>query len=341
MSGGRRLAVAALVCGGLLWAFVSPAAANNGLTGQCNIAVSGTSGPDVLTGSGNNNEYFAAGGGADVVNGNNGMDCVSGGPGSDESLTGDVGNDEVAGDAGADYLFGGANDDLLDGGSGHDFINAGEGNDTILAADGQADYIRCEGGTDTAIIDAQDVFEDAQCETVVNVDSDVTQCATTQIVVLGTDGPDKLKGANPGPPHSARLFGFGGNDKLVDNTNNNGDCLFGGEGNDQLISSAGASGGGLFSGGPGDDTLDLTGHSGPTGHRLSDGLGDDLVKAGAGNDVLFAGAGKDKIRMGAGNNTVYAADGVPDSIRCGAGLDIAIVDQKDTVTSSCETIDFL
>jgi Ca2+-binding RTX toxin-like protein len=341
MNGGKAFAAVALACATLVWALPSVAAANNGLSGQCNVAVSGTKGPDSLFGTGSNNEYFAAKAGADVVNGNDGMDCVSGGPGSDPSLTGDLGNDEVAGDAGNDYLFGGDNDDLLDGGAGHDFINAGNGNDTIIAADGQADYVRCEAGVDTAVVDAQDVFEDAQCETVFDVDADVSQCTTAPFVHLGTDGKDRLKGADPGPPHSARLFGFGGADKLIDNTNSNGDCLFGGEGDDNLISSTGGAGGGLFSGGPGKDVLDVTGHTGSTAHRLSGGAGDDVIKGGYGNDVVYGGGGKDRVRMGAGNNLIYAADGVRDDIGCGANVDTAIVDEKDKVTGSCETVDVL
>lgn len=74
-----------------------------------------------------------------------------------------------------------------------------------------------------------------------------------------------------------------------------------------------------------------------------------------GRDTIEArGGGPDRVLAGRGDDTVNAADDLPESfdnlpsgsedsyrdyVRCGAGADTAYVDLLDTVHSSCETVE--
>jgi len=72
--------------------------------------------------------------------------------------------------------------------------------------------------------------------------------------------------------------------------------------------------------------------------------GDDIIKGRGGNDCLFGGSGdddinggkgKDRISGGTGDDTIHARDGRKDTIDCGKGHDVAIIDRFDT-TKHCE-----
>ena len=73
------------------------------------------------------------------------------------------------------------------------------------------------------------------------------------------------------------------------------------------------------------------------GDTIDARAGDDRIFAFAGRDVVRGGAGSDRIDLGIGNDVVRARDGRPDSIMCGPGRDIAIVDARDSVRG-CETV---
>lgn len=114
----------------------------------------------------------------------------------------------------------------------------------------------------------------------------------------GTAGPDSYRGSGA----SETISGFGGADTLA-----------GGPGRDAIA------------GGAGNDAL-------------SGGAGADEIRGGAGADVIGGGAGRDEIHGGAGDDLVRAwADGTPDRIDCGVGVDRAIVDRTDS-TRRCEVV---
>lgn len=173
-------------------------------------------------------------------------------------------------------------------------------------------------------------------------------CANPQ---RGTDGNDTLTGSLAGDT----LLGLGGADTLTGA--GDADCLQGGDGADRLDGGDGPdrmrgdagndrlSGGGgndlWMRGGAGNDRLS----GGADRDNLSGGDGDDSLNGGSGRDVLNGGAGDDRLSDSAGPNrfsgrsgddTINAANGERDSVSCGTGDDVAIVDPDDRV-SGCET----
>jgi Ca2+-binding RTX toxin-like protein len=110
-------------------------------------------------------------------------------------------------------------------------------------------------------------------------------------VVMGTDGPDRLTGADVGEI----VFGFAGNDLIRGRAGH--DCLLGDDGNDTL-----------------------------RGER-----GDDRLTGGAGADVLVGGPGTNAYDAGPGRDVVDARNGRRELVRCGSGRDRARVDRRDRV----------
>jgi hypothetical protein len=103
-------------------------------------------GNDTMWGSGNGDE-IAGGPGDDVINARDGNDTIDGGEGRDR-LSGAAGDDVVIGGPGVDSLFG-------DG----EFTGLNFGNDTLRSADGEIDSLSCGFGADSAVSDANDVFD--------------------------------------------------------------------------------------------------------------------------------------------------------------------------------------
>ena len=104
------------------------------------------------------------------------------------------------------------------------------------------------------------------------------------------------------------IFGLGGNDVL--NGRAGPDCLYGGSGNDRL------------NGGRGAD-------------RLFGDSGSDRLTDTSGRDVFSGGAGTDRINS---RDTSRSGRLVRDTVRCGAGRDVALVDRRDTVSRDCERV---
>jgi hypothetical protein len=73
------------------------------------------------------------------------------------------------------------------------------------------------------------------------------------------------------------------------------------------------------------------------GDRIAAGDGDDVVRAFAGDDCLDGGSGRDVLAAGPGNDRIRARDGARDTVDCGGGRDVAIVDRSDTV-KGCEAV---
>jgi len=112
-------------------------------------------------------------------------------------------------------------------------------------------------------------------------------------------------------------------------------------------------------GGDGDDTI--YGSTNPD--EINGGAGDDRlyglddaddIDGGDGADLIFGGAGDDGLTGGAGTDTIYgdelratnewgndvliAVDAGPDSLSCGEGDDVAIVDAADAANANCENL---
>jgi Ca2+-binding RTX toxin-like protein len=108
------------------------------------------------------------------------------------------------------------------------------------------------------------------------------------------------------------------------------DNLDGTPGPDKL---RGRRGGDVLRGMRGDDCLG--GARG--GDRLSGGDDDDNLRGARGEDNLIGGEGADGFRGGKGPDTLKSADGKAETVRCGPGRDVAMVDPTDT-TRACEVV---
>jgi Ca2+-binding RTX toxin-like protein len=100
-----------------------------------------------------------------------------------------------------------------------------------------------------------------------------------------------------------------------------GDFVFGDAGNDKL---SGADGDDCIEGSDGND-------------RLNGGNGADKLRGGDGNDKLTGGPGKNTYLGGSGRDAVSAANGVKESINCGADSDRATADKNDKLRG-CERV---
>ncbi|HEX4862732.1 MAG TPA: hypothetical protein VFV02_01595, partial [Acidimicrobiales bacterium] len=128
-------------------ATTDPTPANNTAVENTAIppcSITGTSGPDILTGTANN-DVICGLGGPDVLSGRGGDDIIIGREGGD-ILNGDGGNDALLGNPGNDVLNGGDGNDTLRGGPGPDAVYGDSGNDDIF---GGADNDALNGGAPT------------------------------------------------------------------------------------------------------------------------------------------------------------------------------------------------
>jgi Ca2+-binding RTX toxin-like protein len=66
--------------------------------------------------------------------------------------------------------------------------------------------------------------------------------------------------------------------------------------------------------------------------------GNDRLFGLRGNDRLNGGPGRDVLDGGGGADRLLARDGTRDTVRCGAGRDLAVVDLRDAASRSCESI---
>jgi Ca2+-binding RTX toxin-like protein len=268
----------------------------------------------------------------DVLIGNGAANKLVGGDG-DDRLFGRDGDDTLAGQAGEDYMSGAGGPDVVTGEAGEDELDGGPGGDSLSGG----------GGSDTINGDE---------------DGDMLAGGAGADALDGGDGDDRLDGGATG------LVGADGDDKLK-----------GGDGADQLL---GADGDDLLDGGPGPDpinggdgkdtatyedraddvfvTLDglpndgeanegdnvatdvevvlggtlfntLTGDA--NANTLTGGREEDFADGRGGADLLDGGSATDVLR---------ARDGTKDTVLCGDGMDLAIVDKRDR-TRDCEWVD--
>jgi acid phosphatase type 7 len=66
--------------------------------------------------------------------------------------------------------------------------------------------------------------------------------------------------------------------------------------------------------------------------------GRDRLYGLGGNDLLVGGLGTDLLEGASGNDRLVARDGVRDTVRCGSGRDVAVVDVRDRVERTCESV---
>ncbi len=160
--------------------------------------------------------------------------------------------------------------------------------------------------------------------------------------IKGTAGNDVLTGT----PASDRMLGLAGNDKLSGASG--GDCLDGGPGGDTLLGDAGpdrligGDSGDTLAGGDGRDSVE----GGAGADSLSGGAQRDSIDGGAGNDDVnevgdgyhsdeTLDVGTNVIDTGSGRDTVNAANGRRDTIRCGPDDDKVVADRDDKLIG-CE-----
>ncbi|CCQ74846.1 Ig-like domain-containing protein [Magnetospira sp. QH-2] len=106
------------------------------------LTLTGTSGPDDLSGS-NADDVITGLGGNDALEGLDGADQMDGGA-DDDALYGGAGADTMTGGTGDDYLMGDEGNDVMDGGTGIDTLaiasDTGSGGSVTLAEDGTWGY---------------------------------------------------------------------------------------------------------------------------------------------------------------------------------------------------------
>ena len=106
--------------------------------------------------------------------------------------------------------------------------------------------------------------------------------------------------------------------------------LSGNLGADFITSSAAAD---TLHGGQGNDTLE----SGTGGDAVTGDDGADSIHSGDGADNVDGGLGSDGIDAGGGNDSISVADGIADSVECGADDDTVDADQLDQL-ANCEHV---
>lgn len=173
------------------------------------------------------------------------------------------------------------------------------------------------------------------------------------VPIVGTDAAEVL----PGTPGNDSLYGRAGDDVLL-----------GGPGEDELDGGLGAdalSGGPdrdavSYEGAPVDVTLDGVANDGIPGERdnvlldtedvygtegpdklTGNGL-DNILDGNGGNDQIVGGPGVDGLFGGEGDDIINSRDGSPDTVDCGPGTDVAIIDSRDSNgVVDCESVGFV
>jgi hypothetical protein len=166
--------------------------------------LTGTTGPDRLSGDGSDNT-LSAGDGDDVLSGAAGSDVLDGGagrntasyadhlagvtanltdPGPDgasseadvlvgiRDLVGGAGADTLVGDAQINDIHGGPGDDIVIGGSGPDTLSGDADDDDMRARDQETDTVDCGAGADKATLDDIDLAANCDDATITVVDAD-------------------------------------------------------------------------------------------------------------------------------------------------------------------------
>ena len=267
-------------------------------------ALTGNDAPNVLDGQGGDDRIQGLNG-DDTLDGGDNEDSVSGGGGVD-TITGASGEDKVTGGDGDDSLSAGSGSDTADGGDGTDTIQGGAGSDSLA---GGAGNDRLNGGA-SGLVGADG--------------DDRLNGGDGADVLLGADGDDRLDGGL-GPDV---MNGEDGRDTVtyedradeifvtLDGEPNDGQRD---EGDNVATDVEVVLGGTLFN--------TLTGDS--SRNTLTGASEEDLIDGRRGEDRQYGGGAED---------VLLGRDGSTDTVDCGDGMDLAIVDRVDS-TRDCEWID--
>jgi Ca2+-binding RTX toxin-like protein len=319
----------------------APAIGGNVLQGDAgnNVLDSGGAGSATVS-------YSGAAGGVNVDLGSgtatgDGTDILVGGF---STATGSAFADTLAAAPGGSTLNGLGGADTLTGSSGTDSLSGGAGDDTMNGGPGVGNSL--DGGTGT------DTLDYSSATSVLSA-SLAAGSAIVAYPALGVDLLSNLENVT-GSPGDDVLIG-NGNDNILRGLGGN-DFLQGGGGDDSLQGAAGIdtadfsdSAGGVnvdlaaqTALGDGTDTLSsIENASGSSSaDQLSGNGGPNSLQGLAGNDQIDGGGGSDVIDGGANDDSIYAKDGLVDTVVCGSGNDTATVDAADVV-SGCEIAGFL
>lgn len=207
---------------------------------------------------------------------------------------------------------GGAGDDTLDGSIGPDNLRGGSGDDRITPDNG-ADNAFGDDGDDALVWtngDGTDTFDGGPGFDTAEVD---TAAANDTMTVAAGGGGTTVSRDAPGAFTVTALT------EAVD------------------LSTFG-----------GDDTVNVNGtppsavsvDAGSGGDKLNGGGGAETLFGGSGNDAVTGGAGSDVLDGASGDDSITARDSAADQVRCGPGLDAAVLDPVgvDTATD-CDIVD--
>ena len=303
---------------------------DSGGAGGATVSYSGAaSGVNVDLGSGT-----ATGDGNDILVG--GFSTATGSAFAD-TLTAAPSGSTLNGLGGADTLMGGSSIDFLNGGAGDDSMTGGPGVGNML-----------DGATGT------DTLDYSSATSVVSVNLAAGSAIVSYPAGLGVDLLSNFENVT-GSPGDDTLLGDGGDNVLRGLGGN--DFLQGQGGDDSIQGNAGTdtadfsdSAGGVNVNlatqsalGDGSDTLSSIENA--SGSNLADQLsgngGPNTLQGLGGNDQIDGGGGSDVIDGGANDDSIYAKDGLVDTIACGGGNDSATVDAIDLVNADCEAAGFL
>ncbi|HYI40516.1 MAG TPA: calcium-binding protein, partial [Allosphingosinicella sp.] len=268
-------------------------------------AEQGTAGNDVMNG-GDGRDFFYGLGGNDVLDGAAGDDELDGGD-NDDILVGGAGRDNIVGGLGNDRLYSHAVDpaytgptsfigtsydtfaeaDTLSGGAGDDYLFAGYGdhvdggaNDTF----GDRLFISFRGATSGVNGDFRMLIDQSS----VTVGGGTITGIEYADFIEGSEFGDLLATYGSFYPGQTRVYGFGGDDRLI------------------AHKYAGFGGGGFW-GGEGDDTIDaILSDYGPALYGES---GDDILIAGTSGSIVDGGTGNDILHLSSGNQTARGGEG--------------------------------
>jgi Ca2+-binding RTX toxin-like protein len=203
-------------------------------------------------------------------------------------------------------MDGGAGDDALLGGAAADDLRGGNGDDE-LAGHGGNDGLDGGFGGDTLIGYAGRDQVDYS-----------TRTGNLNIRLDDGGSGDGESGENDFIlPDVERILGGSGNDTMIGGPEVN--LFYAGDGADRLVGGGGAD--------------RLFGEAG--NDRLNGGDGDDYLEAGAGQDTLHGDAGADALFGLGGNDRLFSAgDTTADTVRGGAGFDLAHFDELDDVLAT-------
>jgi len=323
------------------------------------IALTGTSGEDIIHGTENSDALFGEEGN-DTLYGGNGEDYLWGGQGLDK-IYGEGGNDVLFYEQDSQwqpekvvhffsksflnilrYVLASKNvphtlnynqsevygESVLSNISAENLIDLtgyGFNQDTFDGGDG-TDTLILTGQSDALLLSGRSLAESYPPSTVHH--SQIANFKGTIVdieVIYGLSGDDVVNLTAPETTYgNVIVYGNQGNDVIWSNAGD--DKLFGQSGEDNIDGGAGDD---LISGG--DDNDNMRGGAG--NDLIEGGLGNDVLKGNTGDDTLIGGLGDDELQGNEGNDTLDGGQGV-DRLFGGSGQDMFVFQQQSDSTDN-------